>query len=132
MKKKQILNTVLSLGTAVAMVAGGGMSVLAETASDEEVTLTFWTPTWRKDAESQIIEDFMAENPNITIEPTYYSTDDIRPIQRLQHPLIHFQICGITGADIIMQNITQERGFAMILHSMRRKTTGMRNLLEAH
>ena len=35
MKKKQILNTVLSLGTAVAMVAGGGMSVLAETASDE-------------------------------------------------------------------------------------------------
>ena len=132
MKKKQILNTVLSLGTAVAMVAGGGMSVLAETASDEEVTLTFWTPTWRKDAESQIIEDFMAENPNITIEPTYYSTDDIKTNTKIAAssdtlPDMWYNWCGYN-----MQNITQERGFAMILHSMRRKTTGMRNLLEAH
>ncbi len=122
----------LSLGTAVAMVAGGGMSVLAETASDEEVTLTFWTPTWRKDAESQIIEDFMAENPNITIEPTYYSTDDIKTNTKIAASSDTLPDMCITGADIIMQNITQERGFAMILHSMRRKTTGMRNLLEAH
>ena len=104
MKKKQILNTVLSLGTAVAMVAGGGMSVLAETASDEEVTLTFWTPTWRKDAESQIIEDFMAENPNITIEPTYYSTDDIKTNTKIAAssdtlPDMWYNWCGYNYAE---------------------------------
>ena len=104
MKKKQILNTVLSLGTAVAMVAGGGLSVLAETASDEEVTLTFWTPTWRKDAESQIIEDFMAENPNITIEPTYYSTDDIKTNTKIAAssdtlPDMWYNWCGYNYAE---------------------------------
>lgn len=46
--------------------------------ADDAVKLTFWTPTWRKGAEEGIISDFMAKYPNIEIEVTYMSTDDIK------------------------------------------------------
>lgn len=45
---------------------------------DKEVTLTFWSPTWHKDADEQVIADFAKLYPNIKIEPTFYSTDDIK------------------------------------------------------
>ena len=43
-----------------------------------EVTLTFWTPTWRQAAEEPIIADFMEKYPNIKIETTFMSSDDIK------------------------------------------------------
>lgn len=49
----------------------------ADPAADE-VTLTFWTPTWRQAAEEVIIADFMEKYPNIKIETTYMSSDDIK------------------------------------------------------
>ena len=45
---------------------------------DKEVTLTFWSPTWHKDADEQVIADFAKIYPNIKIEATFYSTDDIK------------------------------------------------------
>ena len=45
---------------------------------DKEVTLTFWSPTWHKDADEQVIADFAKIYPNIKIDATFYSTDDIK------------------------------------------------------
>lgn len=45
---------------------------------DKEVTLTFWSPTWHKDADEQVIADFAKIYPNIKIEATFYSSDDIK------------------------------------------------------
>ncbi len=53
-----------------------GMSGLA--LAQEPVTLTFWTPTWRQAAEEPIIADFMEKNPDVKVEVTYYSSDDIK------------------------------------------------------
>lgn len=47
-------------------------------ASEEPITLTFWTPTWRQAAEEAIIADFEAKYPNIKIEATYLSSADIK------------------------------------------------------
>lgn len=47
-------------------------------AAQEDVTLTFWTPTWRQAAEEPIIADFMEKYPNIKIDVTYMSSDDIK------------------------------------------------------
>ena len=44
----------------------------------EDVTLTFWSPTWHQDADEAVIRDFTALYPNIHIEPTFYSTNDIK------------------------------------------------------
>ena len=47
-------------------------------ASEDPITLTFWTPTWRQAAEEAIIADFEAKYPNIKIEATYLSSADIK------------------------------------------------------
>ena len=46
-------------------------------ASEEPITLTFWTPTWRQAAEEAIIADFEAKYPNIKIEANFLSSADI-------------------------------------------------------
>lgn len=43
-----------------------------------DVTLTFWSPTWHQDADEAVIADFEKKYPNIKIEPTFYSTADIK------------------------------------------------------
>ncbi|MEG2626239.1 MAG: hypothetical protein RR956_08210, partial [Christensenella sp.] len=59
--------------------AATSVGALSETTiADKEVTLTFWTPTWRQKAEEPIIADFMKKHPNIKIEATYMSSDDIK------------------------------------------------------
>ena len=105
MKKKHIIHAAISLSVAASMLVGG-TSVFAAEAEEtsEEVTLTFWTPTWRRDAEEQIINDFMEENPNITIEPTYYSTDDIKTNTKIAAssgtlPDMWYNWCGYNYAD---------------------------------
>ena len=60
------------------MLASMALAGFAVAESEEQITLTFWTPTWRKGAEEGIINDFMAQHPNIVIETTYMSTDDIK------------------------------------------------------
>lgn len=72
--KKKILATLMA---AAMLLTGTGTTVLAEDAA-EGVTLTFWTPTWRQAAEEVIIADFMAANPDIKIDVTYMSSDDIK------------------------------------------------------
>ncbi|MDO4336834.1 MAG: extracellular solute-binding protein [Eubacteriales bacterium] len=104
MRKKQMINTMISIATISTMLVGGTTVFAAEADSEEQVTLTFWTPTWRKDAESQIIEDFMEQNPNITIEPTYYSTDDIKTNTKIAAssgtlPDMWYNWCGFNCAD---------------------------------
>ncbi len=44
----------------------------------EAVELTFWSLANRKEFEDKIIAAFAEKNPNVTITPTYYSTDDIK------------------------------------------------------
>lgn len=70
--KKTIRSLILIL--AVALLLGVSGIALAQ----EPVSLTFWTPTWRQAAEEPIIADFMAKNPDIKIEATYYSSNDIK------------------------------------------------------
>lgn len=69
---KKTLALILALLTVLSMAVSG--AAMAE----ETVELTFWTPTWRKGAEEGIIEDFMNLYPNIKINVTYMSTDDIK------------------------------------------------------
>lgn len=69
MKKK-----VLSLLLTLALLLGLSGAALAQ----EPVTLTFWTPTWRQAAEEPIIADFMAQNPDIKIEATFYTSEDMK------------------------------------------------------
>lgn len=76
MKKKNVLGVVTSAALIAASVMGSAVPALAESA--EEVTLTFWTPSWREGAEAPIIEDFMKKYPNIKIDVTYMSSDDIK------------------------------------------------------
>ena len=40
--------------------------------------MTFWSPTWHKDADEQVIADFEKMHPEIDIEASYYSSDDIK------------------------------------------------------
>ena len=95
---KKILAFVLALVMVVGLVACGAKEEAAAPAAPaapaateaapaateaapeaaEEVTLTFWTPTWRQATEEPIIADFMAKYPNIKIEATYMSSDDIK------------------------------------------------------
>ena len=89
---KKILAFVLALVMVVGLVACGAKEEAAAPATTEaapaateaapeaaeEVTLTFWTPTWRQATEEPIIADFMAKYPNIKIEATYMSSDDIK------------------------------------------------------
>lgn len=95
---KKILAIVLALVMALSMIACGASEAPAAPAAPEaapeapkapeaapeapaapeEVTLTFWTPTWRQATEEPIIADFMAKYPHIKIEATYMSSDDIK------------------------------------------------------
>ena len=77
MSKNKIWGCVLATLMAASTIAGGAMTVYAGEA-EEEVTLTFWSPSWREAAETPIIEDFMKDHPNIKIEPTFMSSDDIK------------------------------------------------------
>ena len=63
MKKKNVLGVVTSAALIAASVMGSAVPAFADNA--EEVTLTFWTPSWREGAEAPIIEDFMKKYPNI-------------------------------------------------------------------
>lgn len=47
-------------------------------ASEEPITLTFWTPTWRQAAEEAIIAELRSKVPDIKIEATYLSSADIK------------------------------------------------------
>lgn len=89
--RKRILGLLLAGVLSVSMLAGCGeiTDTPSEDVTSEEtnvdssgdqsdVTLTFWTPTWRQAAEEVIIEDFMDKYPNIKIETTYMSSDDIK------------------------------------------------------
>lgn len=99
--KKRILGLLLCAALLVAMLAGcggpGGETTAppdtnpgtnapaatteapgTTSAAGEEVTLTFWSPTWHQDADEAVIRDFTALYPNIHIEPTFYSTADIK------------------------------------------------------
>ena len=75
MKRKNVLGVVTSAALIAASVMGSTVPAFAE---EEEVTLTFWTPSWREAAEAPIIEDFMKKYPNIKIDVTYMSSDDIK------------------------------------------------------
>lgn len=46
--------------------------------TDQQITLTFWTPSWRQATEEPLIADFMEKYPNIKIEATYMSSEDIK------------------------------------------------------
>ncbi len=63
-------------GTAIlaSMLCGAAVTAAAE----EPVEISFWSLAQRKDFEDEIIAAYMEENPNVTITPTYYSTDDIK------------------------------------------------------
>lgn len=76
MRKKNVLGVATSAVIATASVLGSTVPAFA--GNDEEVTLTFWTPSWREGAEAPIIEDFMKKYPNIKIDVTYMSSDDIK------------------------------------------------------
>lgn len=76
MVKRRVLGWMLTAAMAVSALAGG--AVTASAAEAEDVTLTFWTPSWREAAEAPIIEDFMEKYPNIKIDVTYMSSDDIK------------------------------------------------------
>lgn len=96
MKKRR--NMLLTCAGAV-VLAAGLISGCGKTASEENkgvsenasvsseaqipgeggsVSVSFWSMAQRKEFEDKIIAAFMEENPNITITPTYYSTDDIK------------------------------------------------------
>lgn len=76
MAKRRVLGAALSTVIAVSTIMGSAATVMAEAA--EDVTLTFWTPSWREAAEAPIIADFMEKYPNIKIDVTYMSSDDIK------------------------------------------------------
>lgn len=89
-KSKMIVATVLACALLLTLLAGCSVgtpassstapSTAASAASvtDKEVTLTFWTPTWRQGAEEGLIADFMKQHPNIKIETTFMSSSDIQ------------------------------------------------------
>lgn len=58
--------------------SAGESAAPTESAAEGQVKLTFWSPTWHKDADEQVIADFEKLNPDIDIEPSYYSSDDIK------------------------------------------------------
>lgn len=76
---KKVWGILMATAMTVSTVIGGAVVTNAETSdAGEDVTLTFWTPSWREAAEAPIIEDFMKEYPNIKIDVTYMSSDDIK------------------------------------------------------
>lgn len=77
MKKRNLWKIFVSAAAVLSTVTGGAVLTAAE-AGGEEVTLTFWTPSWREGAEAPIIEDFMEKYPNVKIDVTYMSSDDIK------------------------------------------------------
>lgn len=46
--------------------------------ANEPVNLTFWSMAERKELEDAVIAAFQEKYPNITVSPTYYSTDDLK------------------------------------------------------
>lgn len=76
MKKRNVLGVAISAAILVTSVVGSVTPAWAE--EGEDVTLTFWTPSWRESAESPVIEDFMKKYPNVKIDVTYMSSDDIK------------------------------------------------------
>ncbi len=71
----------LALLGALALSACGrqeSRAVESGTEAAQAVELTFWSPTWHKDADEQVIAAFEAQNPDIDIVPSYYSSDDIK------------------------------------------------------
>ena len=44
----------------------------------EDVTITFWQNSGRKEVTDECVEAFMEAYPNITIEVSYFSTDDLK------------------------------------------------------
>jgi raffinose/stachyose/melibiose transport system substrate-binding protein len=71
--KKKVLTAILTSSMILGTFAGC-MTASAE----EDVTLTFWSPTWHQTADESVIADFEAANPNIHIDATFYSTADIK------------------------------------------------------
>ena len=76
---KKVWGMLMATVMTVSSVMGGTVTTMADAnGAGEEVTLTFWTPSWREAAEAPIIEDFMKKYPNIKIKVTYMSSDDIK------------------------------------------------------
>ena len=71
--KKKVLAALLTSSMVLGTFAGC-MTASAE----EDITLTFWSPTWHQAADEAVIADFEEANPNIHIDATFYSTADIK------------------------------------------------------
>ncbi len=95
--KKRTMGLLVCTGLAMGMLSACGGSSSSDTkaadttaagsqesseqsadASGEAVNISFWSLAQRKDFEDNIIAAFTEKNPDITVTPTYYSTDDIK------------------------------------------------------
>lgn len=89
--RKRVLGLLMCAGLVGSLLAGcsssegtrnssedAGGEISASAGEGGGIELTYWALADRKDYLDKIVEAFEEKNPGITVEPTYYSTDDLK------------------------------------------------------